>query len=35
MPYIITDLGKFSKEKCLFEFKRFNEFLIMLKNLGY
>ena len=30
MPYIITDLGKFSKAKCEAEFKRFEEFLSLL-----
>lgn len=30
MPYIITDLGRFSKVKCEVEFKRFEEFLSLL-----
>lgn len=30
MPYIITDLGKFSKKKCYKEFERFNEFMNLL-----
>ena len=33
MPYIITDLGKFSKVKCEIEFKRFEEFLSLLNNI--
>lgn len=33
MPYIITDLGKFSKVKCEAEFKRFEEFLSLLNNI--
>lgn len=33
LPYIITDLGKFSKDKCDFEIKRFLDFLEILKDI--
>ena len=30
MPYVITDLGKFSEQKCLKELERFNNFVKLL-----
>ena len=30
MPYIITDLEKFSESKCLKELERFNNFVKLL-----